>query len=82
MTATYRWPTQDERAADREARRILGTVKDYAEARITAPCWIDTAWGMQQVTGLRFWPTDPWIVCGDRSYMICSDTPLYGPVEG
>lgn len=73
----YQWPTKEERNADRNQRRIIGSVKDFAEGRIIETAYLDTAWGMQKATGIRFWPHDPWIVTGDRSYMVFPETRLF-----
>lgn len=76
-TTGWQWPTDSQRVQDRSARRIVGTVKDYAEGRINETVYLDTAWGFLKVTGLRSWPNDPWVVTGNSSYMVCSNEPLY-----
>jgi hypothetical protein len=59
------------------------TVRDLIDGKLgTRKVFIKTAWGLQEVTGIRMFSDGPWVVCGKenggfgKSYCVCYDAEL------
>lgn len=60
------------------------TVRDYIQGKANGrKIYIKTFHGVEEVTGIRWPETNPWVVCGKSnagfgfSYCVHYDTPLY-----